>query len=368
MTGRLSDDFETENVFLDTEVFESAGRDFSAKAMRRLIELIESGVLRLYLTSVTVAEIRSHLDADLKDSLKALSNYKRYSKLLKRIIPTPNLENEDEGNLRAELHAEFDAFIKESKAEIVDATDVCAQSVLDDYFAVRAPFGKDNKKHEFPDAIAIKSITSWCESNEECTFVVSGDKDWVRATKRESRLRHFRTINELFECFLDDTTLVARIKELLESQEDELRQEILLAAEQLEFSVDEDLLNLEILNPEISDLVISDVSWDDLHVVDVGDGEATVSVFCKFLVSATIRVDDDSTAWKDPVTKEIKWSGTLSDELKEDFESFVEIRVSYEGRKPDALEIIDAVFETSEFEFDVGELSLEVDYDEEDCE
>lgn len=368
MTGRLSEDFEAENVFLDTEVFESAGRDFSAKPMRRLIDLIESGVLRLYLTSVTVAEIQSHLDADLRESLKALHNYKRYSKLLKRIIPTPNLEIEDEGNLRAELHAEFDAFIKESKAEIVDATDVCAQSVLDDYFAVRAPFGKDNKKHEFPDAIAIRSITSWCESNEECAFVVSRDKDWIRATKRESQLRHFRTINELLECFLDDTSLVARIKELLESQEDELRQEILLAAEQLEFSVDEDLLNLEILNSEITDLVISDVSWNDLSVVDVGDGEATVSVICKFFVSATICVDDDATVRKDPDTKEFICHGTKSGQVEEDFESFVEIRVSYEGRNPDALEIMDAVFETSEFEFDVEELSLEVDYDEEDCE
>ncbi|MEQ1935680.1 MAG: PIN domain-containing protein, partial [Fimbriimonadaceae bacterium] len=116
--------------------------------MRRLARLAASRDLQLLLTSVTVQEIRAHLEHDAKEALRVLRNYRRASKLVKRVLPDPLFVPEDEQEFRKGLHDEFDRFLLGAHVEVVSVAHVSPEAVLADYFASVAPFATGDKKSE----------------------------------------------------------------------------------------------------------------------------------------------------------------------------------------------------------------------------
>lgn len=74
-------------------------------------------------------------------------------------------------------------FIEFSGAEIISANNLDVQKILDLYFENQPPFGQDNKKNEFPDAIALISLEKWAEKNNKKIVAVTNDKDWQKFAK-----------------------------------------------------------------------------------------------------------------------------------------------------------------------------------------
>jgi hypothetical protein len=66
----MPDKAETPNVFLDTEVFDQHEYDLSSPYFKRLIRLVNSGAVKLFLTTVTVGEIQDHIDERAKQGLR----------------------------------------------------------------------------------------------------------------------------------------------------------------------------------------------------------------------------------------------------------------------------------------------------------
>ncbi|MFN0056499.1 MAG: hypothetical protein ACKV0T_30500 [Planctomycetales bacterium] len=57
----MADNAATNNAFLDTEVFDCHQFDFGALSFRRLVRLAADGPMSVFLTTVTVSEIRKHI-------------------------------------------------------------------------------------------------------------------------------------------------------------------------------------------------------------------------------------------------------------------------------------------------------------------
>ncbi len=61
--------------------------------------------------------------------------------------------------------------------------------LVEGYFELKPPFGnKPDKKHEFPDAIAVKSLERYAEEKDTQMLVVSGDGGWREFCAASARL------------------------------------------------------------------------------------------------------------------------------------------------------------------------------------
>lgn len=93
-----------------------------------------------------------------------------------------------------EMHTEttcretFDHFLK-NKQDIVFDNKIDLDLLLRLYFNSRPPFGKkEDKKHEFPDAIALQSLEIFAEENKCTIVVISKDTDWKNYCEKSPRL------------------------------------------------------------------------------------------------------------------------------------------------------------------------------------
>ena len=339
-------------VFLDTEVFDKHGRDLSCSSFRRLIRLAEARKLELSLTSVNEQEIRTHLDRDAREAFKSLQNYRRASKLVKRVLPDPQFTPEDENPYRREVQTEFDNFICSANVQIVGVDEVSAEAVFRDYFAGTPPFAKGDKKSEFPDAFAIAAIRSWSQTHLNAVFVISGDNDWKASFKNHPTIKIKDSIEALLEEFVEAEKVTA-IQEFLNSHRDQVEEMILRESEKLEFTLSDSLWN-----GELGGCSVEEVDCAEFHVIEADNGVAEISLFCVLRIIAEVSADDSMSAWRDPDTKDMNCVWQLGGEVEKDVEAEVTISIHYTGHIPEQCQIAHIEFESMNIFIDVDEDDL----------
>lgn len=159
--------------------------------------------------------------------------------------------------------------------------------VLDDYFAARAPFEATGPKtKEFPDALALATLTAWAEKNRTRVLVVTQDKGCLKAcegsehlvglAKLPDALNKLRTlsgermavINE-YEALLS-AQLLAEDSELLRSIEAAVRDKL----QDLELDVD-----YEEERDRDVDVQVTEVDLEEVKPVSFVDGGVDLRVF-----------------------------------------------------------------------------------------
>jgi hypothetical protein len=326
----MSDSAVTPNVFVDTEVFDHHSRDFDSAKLRVLRRLASSGRINLLLTTITEHEVRSHIDADAKDAFKRLRNYNRMSRAVKRVLPDPKLEPQDEEAIRKDLQKDFDDFIKSAQIEILTIDDVSPGPIFKKYFKQTPPFGTKDKKSEFPDAFAVAVLEEWCKRNFAKIYVVSGDSDWKLACKGNSDLIYVERLDELLEKFGDSVQITA-VKEALSRVRDSVVEFIERKAYELDFFVSDKLINGELDDVQI------DLEVEEFRVVEARDGEATVTVTCRLNVTADVTAMDPNSIWTDPDTGELKSVWQLRGSVQDETERDVTMEVTYDASNTDTI-------------------------------
>ncbi|SFH97156.1 PIN domain-containing protein [Bradyrhizobium sp. Gha] len=180
-------------MFVDTQALRKARFDWNGRTLSKLAEFAKAGHLRLLVTDITIGEVKSQLRELLAE---ASSSVTKHSGILEQLGAWSAIENlKDQTAALASLEAAFDAFLKRTSAVNVPLiSDV--KSVLDDYFARRPPFST-KKKAEFPDAISVASIRSWCQQRNATAYVVSDDPDLRGCCSDSGPLYHSETIAEI---------------------------------------------------------------------------------------------------------------------------------------------------------------------------
>lgn len=347
----MADTALTLNVFIDTEVFDHHSRDFQSANLRALRRLGSSGEINLFLTEITEHEVRAHIDSDAKDAFKRLQNYKRMSRAVKRVLPDPKLEPEDEGAIQKDLQKDFDEFMRDAKIEILSVDGVPAGPIFKKYFEQKPPFGDKNKKSEFPDAFALAALEVWCKAKSTKIYVVSGDSDWKRACNANPDLLHVERLDELLEKFGDSVQITA-VKEALSKVWDDVVEFIDREAYNLDFFVSDNLLDAEL------DVIEIELQVGELHVVEAKDGKAIVSVPCTLRINAEVTAMDPDSMWTDPDTGELKSVWHLRGSVEHETERDATMEVTYEASNTDTVGFTNVRFEDKYIDFDVDQREL----------
>jgi hypothetical protein len=350
----MPDNAVTPNVFIDTEVFDSQGLDFASPNFMRLIRLATAGEVKLFLTTVTREEIKRHLDEHATKAFKQMGDYRRASRIVKKMLPPEALAalgTADEGAIRHDLHRDFTAFIDNTKTEILSINKVSPDAVFKRYFEQKPPFGDRHKKNEFPDAFACAALQAWCARTKSKMYVVSGDHDWKRVCAADPALIHLNRLDRLLEQFAD-SIIVTAIREFLVARKEEVEGLINSEAENLDYYISDNLIDGEYDDLEVSTEV------EEFHVVEAADGQAVITAFCTVRIQAFITADDPNSMWTDPDTRDVKSVWQLRGSVEQENECDVTVSVTYDPKRPEDVKIGKVEFQDKSVEIEVEEGQL----------
>jgi hypothetical protein len=183
----------TRYVFVDTQALRKARFDWNGRSLSKLAEFAKQGQLSLLVTDITIGEVKSQLRELLAEASSSLI---KHSGILEQLGASIAIERmKDQVSASSALEAAFEDFLKKTRAINVPlVSDV--KSVLEDYFARRPPFST-KKKAEFPDAISVASIRSWCQQRHSTAYIVSDDPDLRGCCSGSSPLFHSESISEI---------------------------------------------------------------------------------------------------------------------------------------------------------------------------
>jgi hypothetical protein len=265
-------------LFLDTQVFDTNAYDFQNKHFRQIRALAESDDVCLLMPEITRREIERHIATKAKDAHAALEKFRRsgFQKNL-RVPPFDAIaKGTTEETIRTELMEHFDEFCKAAKVMHLPAEGLDLAAVLDDYFGQKPPFGEGKKKSEFPDAFTAKILTAWCEKHSRQAIVVSGDGDWAGVT--HPALEVLDNIARFLDRF-PDPIVANQIRTALRASAG-FAKALKKAFEDLTF-YDQDY------DAEITDLETDEALIEDIYVIQIREGVATVDVDVHFSFSPT---------------------------------------------------------------------------------
>lgn len=174
---------ETRNIFIDTQTF-VANNFFVGENIHRLAVFGQMGIVKLFLTEITINEIQSNIKEELQNAQAVINEFKKNinqkGRILKNIdefqeyLKVPKLElNVDFEKIKKEL----DEFIIKGNVEIIPFEFADLTKIVTKYFNQESPFGAGKKKYEFPDAIVLSAIEVWCKKEGCKIYIISNDVD-----------------------------------------------------------------------------------------------------------------------------------------------------------------------------------------------
>jgi hypothetical protein len=325
-----------ETISLDTQVFVATGFGFSGKSFQALKKHFASGRLNLVMTDIAVREVKSRIKRSVTEEL---ANHRMYlaeaRALFNSSLPEvqAGLKMLDADLISKDLSDQFDAFLKETKATIIDVADLSVGNVLDKYFAAEPPFGvSEKKKYEFPDAFAVKALAEWAEDRDVPMFVVSKDKLFQDACGGCKHLIPKKTINEVLDHIAsDDEQLAVFVRAETMKRISHITARAKAEFEDRYYWVEDQGGDAHV---EVTNLQPD----DEPEIIDIGKEGALLQLSIAAAYTADLSYDDSATASYDE--GDLVYVEHRNEEVEREQELMVEIEVAYEDLEPDSFEII----------------------------
>lgn len=337
---------EPQFVLLDTCVFVAAGFNTASRDLRGLEDLIAHGTIAIVTTDIVVREVHDKIAQEVKAAHSLHEQFRKRSDV--RILRSAEASRHVLAELSphtvvAQLRADFDDFLRRTKALILPTANLPAGPALDDYFDKKPPFGEGEKRKEFPDAFSIAAARLWLkEHGDEHLVVVTADRGFADGVMGVERVEHANKLS----------TLLDEVHSHLQAKARFLKQEVIQRRQELMkwagdvftdrgFHVRE-RWEAEVIEARVEGLDITD-DPEDLEIVKMEARSATIVTRVDVDFKADLRYGDESAASHDREDGVTYWNyieETVSEKV-EDIE--LEIQVSFEGFDPDrfAIESVD---------------------------
>jgi hypothetical protein len=174
---------------IDTNIFEKYKNNLDSGILKALSEFKDKPI-PLVISSVVWMELTSHLEAGSVVIRKALKNnlehsinafsLNRLDVMAMREVLIPSKED-----LCLLVQKRLNNYKRLTGLEVIGVeNNLSLDNLMDKYFTTSPPFGTtQDKKNEFPDAIALMSLDAWAAARSIKLLAVSKDKGWIEYAK-----------------------------------------------------------------------------------------------------------------------------------------------------------------------------------------
>ena len=265
-------------IFLDTNVFESARFSYSSETMNNFLEYCSHNDIELKVTDVIKHEVEKRITANITESFE-----KTHKNNLAVIAASINMDpsigklkiiNELVNNLKDN----FNNFIEENEIEIMDS-DYGIQELTTQYFEKRPPF-TEQKKHEFPDAIILLTIKKYINDNPNKTITtISNDKSFIKFS-HENNIVNFNYISSALNYLIQNPNIGLQnaFSRQLEGIKEQIVEQVKGINDFVLFSYDSiDMVDVDEINVE-------NVTIDDLNIIKFEQSERMLYLDSNLLI------------------------------------------------------------------------------------
>lgn len=335
------------SVFLDSNIFIACKYDISEDSkLGILLRYIKAGKIRLFLSNIVKREVETHICEDaesavgyfekaLKDAQKRIDGKTLAKTSLHSCFNLPIKEL-----VKSELKTEFEQYLLDCNAIILDNQGITCDAILNDYFSGVAPFeNREKKKHEFPDAIMIAKLKKEFPE-EKVLWVISDDEGFKQALHCSPQFQCLSRLQDLYDLINKNEHTYREIKKYFSSNADQISSTILKELEASDIEVDGtdcdrkgtvegfDYDETDVL--EISNLKVKLDSVDE-----ISEGNAIVTVRCSAHFSVYGSYDDfDSGIW-DSEDKEYVFVPHYDVYEEHEADFYCELKLCFQEESPD---------------------------------
>jgi len=303
-------------IFIDTCLFDQEHYDFASTQLAALVDAVKTRKLKLLLPAPTKQEIEDHIRERTEQAISALKKARKEQPILQRLKSLPKREdlNRTKCELEQEILKDWQKFCGSFDLIELDYSGIKISEVMQWYSWGQAPFGKGEKRKEFPDAFAFAALLHYAKKSGKKVAVVSADDDFKEACKPRSDFHHFPSLAALTDALLSGkryhraaVALVTANKQLISD------------------AISKDFPDRGFYHanaPEgkdyIDDVKVQNVELDDTAIIGLGHQEFTLAFSAT--VSYTAHAEyDDPDSWVslgegDGVMYLERCSGPISDE------------------------------------------------------
>lgn len=327
---------ETRNIYLDASIFIGQNYNYKSAAFESLHRLANSDSANIYVTDITVREVRSHISRDVSKAINVQNKFQKDARIFRNIEEEPFEEffrEINEESVIEFLNNQLDKFLKEISATVLSTSQVSIGNVFDKYFDKKPPFGDGKKKSEFPDAFSIAALEDWCRENEEKIYVASTDEDLKRHCETSDNLIAINKLAEFISIVeFHDEVLAPSVSKLLDRKHDVIKGAISESFCEQGFWIDDQ-------EGDVNEVRVNDIEILEILLLEVGKNYAVADVVVKTNFSADISYEDLDTAIYDSEDKVLIPLHTIEKTVDQDVEYSATIRILHNVDDLNYLEI-----------------------------
>ena len=282
MSGLISS-----NVFIDSSIYISRNFSFTDHLLGQIARLATDNHIKLFSSEIIINEVKKKMDERSKEAKSALDSLRKKGMILRHIPQYEAVFNNELGDsINLVLKKNFDTFIEFSKASVVSVDTVPVSKLLEAYFQGIPPFS-DQKKSEFPDAINLMALESWCDINSEQMYVISSDNDLANYCEGNPYLHYLDSIDSFLNLVTSsDEFMHAFVVNLVEKHFENIEEIISDDFQELGFSLDNEdgyVENTRVLSVELE---------DDVNVIELEKDKATLQFEVRVNFEAEVTYTD----------------------------------------------------------------------------
>lgn len=321
-----TEQLETHHIFIDTSIFVGANFHYESSTFKQLITLASEKYLFIYLTPITISEVKAQIQKRIQDAHRAVQRCKKEAMVL-RHLPNDTFRglfaDFDVKTVAETLIKQFENLISNSRATTIPINGTSVDQVFERYFSSSPPFGAGKKKNEFPDAFALSALNEWCTTKSEKIYVISTDGDMARACEEHKALISLDSLEALLNLVATDNKILAAFAEsAFQHLQPEITRRITKEFKWLGFIVDDE-------EGEVESVEVSDVNIDKSYLIYVTDRSADFRLEVSLDYSADVTYYDPDSGIYDPEEGVMLYRETIDETLERTVELDLDLQVSF---------------------------------------
>ncbi|MDR6297047.1 PIN domain-containing protein [Pantoea dispersa] len=193
-------------ITLDTSIFDRNALKLESGLLGKMSQFSDSDI-DFIISDIVEGELLNHLRVKIEKSINDLKSSINEAKD-NLFFSGSELNQVTEIFADAELASltaqkRLHSFLKETGAVIIESSQHMTIAELKDYYFNFKPPFKDakNKKHEFPDAIALIALESWAKKNSKKIYAISTDGGWKDFCDRSDFIDCYEDLGHALDFF-----------------------------------------------------------------------------------------------------------------------------------------------------------------------
>lgn len=307
------------HILLDAEVFRHENLQLSSKRFQQLAAFVAAKEVTVYVTDVTLGEVRKAIATEVASALELLSKKDRAA--LGVLVQTDKaglsglFKMPEKTVLINELNAMLDRLLGDLAAVTLSTDEVSVAELRKRYFQALPPFDTcAAKKHEFPDALFILAAERHAKSRGHILHVVSADKGIAEAAQLADGLESVETLPTMITRVHEAVEATAAIAKAAEQAFSDLTPDIIARVKDL---FEASGIYVDELDGEVSDVNASEIDLGEPTIEEINGSTVTLGFWATIWFTADVTIADPDQTARDSETGDFMIFGYLTKSVEE---------------------------------------------------